>query len=79
MVRFDVYDPRILRRVFFFMGEVEQHIETGEVLIVVNSGLGLLLLEDIYFANRLYEVVYEFLFSFTKSDFRKTARPGASF
>ncbi|MGA3190464.1 MAG: hypothetical protein ABSF22_25450, partial [Bryobacteraceae bacterium] len=79
MVRFHVYDPRILRRVLFFVGEVKQHIETGEVLIVVNSGLGLLLLEGVYFANRLYEVIHEFLFCFTKSDLLENVRPGASF
>ena len=67
-MRFDVYNPCILRRVFFLVGEVEQHIETGEVLVVLDHSLSLLLLEDIYLANRLDEGVYEFLLRFTKND-----------
>ena len=79
IVEFDVCNPRILRCLFFFLREVKQHIETGEVLVIVDSGLGLLLLEDVYFAYSLYEVVYEFLFLLTKLDFRNGVLPAMPF
>jgi hypothetical protein len=44
MVGFNVRDPCIFRRVLFYMGEVEQQIETGKIRISLNDGLRLLVL-----------------------------------
>ena len=79
MVGFDVCNPCIFRRVLFFLGEVEQNIETREVLVILNGGLSLLLLKKRYFTNCFQKVVNQLLLCFTKADVREAARLLAPF
>jgi len=44
-------DPRILRVIFLFLGEVQQHIEAGEILVAFNHGVRLLVLQHIQLVN----------------------------
>jgi hypothetical protein len=57
-VGFDMRNPCIFRRVFFSLGEVEQHIETGEVLVILNGSLSLLLLKQCYLTNCFQKVAF---------------------
>jgi hypothetical protein len=58
-VGFHVTDPSVLRRLFLFLRDMEQNVESAEVGILVDDGLRLLVLDRIQFMNRVNEVAQE--------------------
>ena len=54
-------NPGIFCRVLFFLGAVEQQVEAGEVLIVLDGRLGLLLLKSVYLVNGVEEIEYSWM------------------
>ena len=67
---FHVLDPCIFRIVLFLLCVSKQHVETREVLVIVDHRPRLLSVEDGQLVDSLQEHICEFLFFFTKPNFR---------
>jgi hypothetical protein len=69
-VGFNVLNPCIFGIVLPLLCELKQHVETGEVLVMLDYSSGLFSVKDSQLVDRRQEPIREVLFFFTKPNLR---------